>query len=124
VVLVNAQALGLHCMSFGPSFGPDPLLYPYTTPAAGMWAGTVWKRPDSPPGLANTPGHGNLQIENNEVITCVAMNQTEFNHLLSRIKALRPEQLRQLRQQVDKQLARPKKPATPASAKRTKPAQT
>jgi hypothetical protein len=42
------------------SFGPDPLLYPYTTPAAGMWAGTVWKRPGSPPGLANAPGHGNL----------------------------------------------------------------
>ena len=55
------------------------------------------------------------------------MNQTEFNHLLSRIKALPPEQLRQLRQQLDKQLARPKKPATPASAKtakRAKPAET
>ena len=55
------------------------------------------------------------------------MTQTEFNHLLSRIKALAPEQLRQLRQQLDKQLARPKKPATPASAKtakRAKPAET
>jgi hypothetical protein len=55
------------------------------------------------------------------------MNQTEFNQLLSRIKALPPEQLRQLRQQLDKQLARPKKPATPASAKtakRAKPAET
>jgi hypothetical protein len=55
------------------------------------------------------------------------MNQTEFNHLLSRIKALPPEQLRQLRQQLDKQLGRPKKPATPASAKtakRAKPAET
>jgi hypothetical protein len=29
------------------------------------------------------------------------MTQTEFNHLLSRIKALPPEQLRQLRQQLD-----------------------
>ena len=55
------------------------------------------------------------------------MNQTEFNQLLSRIKALPPEQLLQLRQQLDKQLARPKKPATPASAKtakRAKPAET
>jgi hypothetical protein len=48
------------------------------------------------------------------------MTQTEFNHLLHRIKALPPEQLRQLRQQLDKQLARPRKPATPASAKPAK----
>jgi hypothetical protein len=58
------------------------------------------------------------------------MTRTEFNHLLSRIKALPPEQLRELRQQLDKQLARPKKPATPATpasaktAKRAKPAET
>jgi hypothetical protein len=53
------------------------------------------------------------------------MNQTEFNHLLSRIKALPLDQLRQLRQQLDKQLARPKKSAPPSSAKtakRAKPA--
>ena len=48
------------------------------------------------------------------------MTQTEFNHLLSRIKALPQEQLRQLRQQLDKQLAQPKKPAPPASAKTAK----
>jgi hypothetical protein len=55
------------------------------------------------------------------------MTQTEFNRLLSRIKALPLDQLRQLRQQLDKQLARPRKPAPPASAKsakRAKPAQT
>jgi hypothetical protein len=53
------------------------------------------------------------------------MTQTEFNHLLSQIKALPPEQMRQLRQQLDKQLAQPKKPtAQPSgkSAKRTKAA--
>jgi hypothetical protein len=53
------------------------------------------------------------------------MTQTEFNHLLSRIKTLPPDQLRQLRQLLDKQLARPKKLAPPASAKtakRAKPA--
>ena len=41
------------------------------------------------------------------------MTQTEFNHLLSRIKALPPEQARLLCQQ----LAQPKKPVAPASAK-------
>ena len=57
------------------------------------------------------------------VRTC--STQTEFNHLLSRIKDLTPEQLHQLRQQLEKQLARPKKPAPPApakTAKRSKPA--
>jgi hypothetical protein len=49
------------------------------------------------------------------------MNQTEFNHLLSRIKALPPEQLRELRQQLDKQLARPKKPASAKTAETKKP---
>jgi hypothetical protein len=47
------------------------------------------------------------------------MTQTEFNHLLSRIKALPPEQMRQLRQQID-ELAEPGKPP----AKKAKPART
>ena len=50
------------------------------------------------------------------------MTQTEFNNLLSRIEALPPAQLCQLRQQLDKQLAQPKKPAPPASARRARPA--
>jgi hypothetical protein len=49
------------------------------------------------------------------------MTQTEFNHLLSRIDALPPEQLRQLRQQIDRKLAQPKNPAPPASTKKAKP---
>ncbi len=44
------------------------------------------------------------------------MTHTDFNHLLSSIKALSPEQVRQL----DRQLAQPKKPAAPLSAKATK----
>jgi len=48
------------------------------------------------------------------------MTQSDFNHLLSTIKALSPGQLRQLRQQLDKQLAQPKQPAPPASAKTAK----
>ena len=49
------------------------------------------------------------------------MTQTEFNHLLTRIKALPPEQLRQLRQQIDRKLAEPSKPLTPPPAKKAKP---
>ena len=48
------------------------------------------------------------------------MTHTDFNHLLSSIKALSPEQVRQLRQQLDRQLAQPKKPAAPASGKAAK----
>ena len=48
------------------------------------------------------------------------MTQTEFNNLLSRIKALPPEQLRQLRQQIDRKLSEPSKPLAPPSAKKTK----
>jgi hypothetical protein len=48
------------------------------------------------------------------------MTQSEFHLLLSQIKALPPEQARQLRQQLDKQLAQPKKPAPPASPKAVK----
>jgi len=53
------------------------------------------------------------------------MSHSDFNHLLSSIKGLSPEQVRQLRQQLDKQLAQPKKPTAPPSrkgAKGTKPA--
>ena len=52
------------------------------------------------------------------------MTQTDFNHLLSSISGLTPEQLRQLRQQLDRQLAQPKKSTPPAAgkaAKRAKP---
>ena len=48
------------------------------------------------------------------------MTRADFNHLLDTIKALPPEQARQLRQQLDKQLAAPRKSARPASAKTVK----
>jgi hypothetical protein len=54
------------------------------------------------------------------------MSHSDFNDLMSSIKSLSAEQLHQLRQQLDKQLAPPKKPAARASgeaAKRAKPAQ-
>ena len=53
------------------------------------------------------------------------MTHTDFNHLLTSIKALTPEQMRRLRQQLDKELAPPStSPArTPAkNAKRAKAA--
>jgi hypothetical protein len=53
------------------------------------------------------------------------MTHSDFNHLLSSLNALSPEQVRQLRQQLDSQLARPKQPPaqTPGKgAKRTKAA--
>jgi hypothetical protein len=53
------------------------------------------------------------------------MSRSEFNHILSSIQALSPEQVRQLRDQLDSELARPKKPAarTPGKgARRTKTA--
>ena len=53
------------------------------------------------------------------------MSHSDFNHLLSSLKALSPEQMRRLRQQIDSELAQPKKPTAPPSrkgAKRTKPA--
>jgi len=53
------------------------------------------------------------------------MTNSDFNHLLSRIKALSPAQVRRLRQQLDTQLTQSKKPTAPASAKtarRAKPA--
>jgi hypothetical protein len=48
------------------------------------------------------------------------MTDSEFNHLLSSIKTLSPEEMRQLRQQLDRQLAEPKKPRTRPSAKTPK----
>jgi hypothetical protein len=48
------------------------------------------------------------------------MTHSEFHHLLSSIKGLSPAQVRQLRQQLDKQLAEPKKPAPPESTKAAK----
>jgi hypothetical protein len=52
------------------------------------------------------------------------MTHSDFNHLLSSLKALSPEQMRRLRQQIDSELAQPKKPAPPArmGATRTKAA--
>jgi hypothetical protein len=48
------------------------------------------------------------------------MTHTDFNQLLSSIKALTREQVRQLRQQLDRQHAQPKKPLVQASAKAAK----
>ena len=48
------------------------------------------------------------------------MTLTEFNHLLSQIKALPPKQLRQLRQQLDRQLEAPTKPRAKPDAKTAK----
>ncbi len=53
------------------------------------------------------------------------MTHSDFNQLLSTIKALSPSQVGQLRQQLDKQLAQPRKrtASTPGkAAKRAKPA--
>jgi len=53
------------------------------------------------------------------------MTHSNFNQLLSSIKALSSEQVRQLRQQLDRQLAPPKQPAVQPpgkTAKRTKAA--
>jgi hypothetical protein len=53
------------------------------------------------------------------------MTHSDFNHLLSSISTLSPEQVRKLRQQLDRQHAQPKKPLvqTPAKgARRTRPA--
>jgi hypothetical protein len=51
------------------------------------------------------------------------MSQNDFNHLLKTISALSPEQIQQLRQQLDSQFAQPMRPSgQPAgkAAKRTK----
>ena len=52
------------------------------------------------------------------------MTHSDFNHILASVNSLSPEQVRQLRQQLDKQLAQPKKPTAPTpgrAAKRAKP---
>lgn len=48
------------------------------------------------------------------------MTQSDFNHLLSRIKGLSPAQVRQLRQQLDRQLAAPTKPLAKPPGKTAK----
>jgi hypothetical protein len=48
------------------------------------------------------------------------MTHIDFNHLLSSIKTLTPEQVRQLRQQLDRQSAPPKTPTAPTPAKAAK----
>src|SRR5271165_6270503 len=51
------------------------------------------------------------------------MTLRDFNHLLSSLKALSPEQMRRLREQIDSELAQPKKPTAQTAgtgAKRTK----
>jgi hypothetical protein len=48
------------------------------------------------------------------------MTQTDFNHLLSSLKGLTPAQVRQLRQQLDSQLAAPTKPLARPPAKAAK----
>ncbi len=45
------------------------------------------------------------------------MTHSEFNHLLSSVKMLSPEQVRQLRQQIDSRLAPPKVTAAQSSSK-------
>ena len=50
------------------------------------------------------------------------MTHTDFNHLLSSLKGLTPEQVRQLRQQLDHQLAEPKKRPVPPTAEKAKKA--
>src|SRR6516162_1017363 len=52
------------------------------------------------------------------------MTNTDFNHILSSLKGLTPEQLRQLRQHLDRELADPTKPTAKPPAKKTKPART
>jgi hypothetical protein len=45
------------------------------------------------------------------------MTRTDFNHLLTTIESLTPEQVRRLRQQLDRRLAEPTKGPVPASGK-------
>ncbi|HMF36233.1 MAG TPA: hypothetical protein VKF17_06320 [Isosphaeraceae bacterium] len=45
------------------------------------------------------------------------MSHSDFNHLLSSLKALSPEQMRRLRQQIDSELAQAKKPTAPPARK-------
>jgi hypothetical protein len=45
------------------------------------------------------------------------MTHSDFDHILSSLKALSPEQARRLRQQLDRQHAQPKTPAAPTPVK-------
>jgi hypothetical protein len=48
------------------------------------------------------------------------MTPSEFNHLLNSIEGLSANQLRRLRQQLDKQLAQPTNPVSPGSGRAAK----
>lgn len=48
------------------------------------------------------------------------MTHTDFNRLLSRIGGLTPAQVRKLRQQLDRQIAQPKKPHARPTARASK----
>jgi hypothetical protein len=48
------------------------------------------------------------------------MTHTDFNHLLSSINGLTPQQMERLRRQLDKRLAQPKKPTAPMPGKGAK----
>jgi hypothetical protein len=48
------------------------------------------------------------------------MTPSDFNHLLSSVQTLTPDQVRQLRQQLDLQGAEPKKPPAPTTGKAAK----
>jgi UDP:flavonoid glycosyltransferase YjiC (YdhE family) len=50
------------------------------------------------------------------------MTHSDFNHLLSSLEGLSAEQARQLRQQLDRQIAQPKAPAVRKPAKRARAA--
>jgi hypothetical protein len=52
------------------------------------------------------------------------MTHSDFHHLLTSVNSLSPEQMRQLRQQLDKQLAQPQKPTAPTPGKSAKRART
>ena len=49
------------------------------------------------------------------------MTHSEFHHLLSSLEGLSPAQVRQLRRQLDQQLAQPKKPAAARPGKTARP---
>ncbi len=48
------------------------------------------------------------------------MTHTDFNHILNSLKSLSPEQVRRLRQQLDRQLNQPKTPTAKPSGKTAK----
>jgi hypothetical protein len=51
------------------------------------------------------------------------MTHSEFTHILESLGGLSPDQLRQLRQQLDRQLAQPKKPALAPAGKASRHAE-